>query len=97
MVSDAKPKPSAGSYSARRGLTSYSTRSVPPRWRAARDPESYALLALVPGVTPDQRARVLLRLRLESWANLDDDVRATLARVVRVLIHGLPGTVRGAR
>jgi hypothetical protein len=57
-----------------------------------RDPETYALLSLMPGVTAAQRARVLLRLLLASWADLDDSVRATLARVVRVLIHGLPGT-----
>jgi hypothetical protein len=65
-------------------------------WHAqayALDPESYALVALVPGVHPDQRARVLLRLLLESWSGLDEGVRATLARVVRVLIHGLPATV----
>src|SRR5688500_16455364 len=64
-------------------------------WHAqayALDPESYALCALVPGVVPDQRARVLLRLLLESWSHLDEDARATLARVVRVLIHGLPAT-----
>jgi hypothetical protein len=57
-----------------------------------RDPETYALLSLMPGVTAAQRARVLLRLLLASWADLDDGVRATLARVVRILIHGLPGT-----
>jgi hypothetical protein len=65
-------------------------------WHAqayARDPESYALLALVPGAALDQRARVLLRLLLESWANLDESVRATLARVVGVLVLGLPATV----
>jgi hypothetical protein len=54
------------------------------------DPETYALVALVPGVHPAQRGRVLLRLLLASWAGLDDDLRATLARVVRVLVLGLP-------
>jgi hypothetical protein len=59
----------------------------------AADAESYALLALMPSATPGQRARILLRLLLESWADLDEPTRATLARVVRVLIHGLPATV----
>jgi hypothetical protein len=58
----------------------------------ARDPETYALLALVPGVTSEQRTRVLLRLLLASWADLDAGVRSTVSRVVRVLIRGLPAT-----
>jgi hypothetical protein len=74
--------------------------AAPVRWddedwhaRAyGRDPERYALLALAPGVSTGQRGRVLLRLLLESWAGLDEGVRATLARVVRVLVTALPAT-----
>jgi hypothetical protein len=54
------------------------------------DPEAYALAALTPGVTPGQRARVLLRLLTASWAGVDPRVRDTLTRVVRVLVLGLP-------
>jgi hypothetical protein len=55
-----------------------------------RDPEGYALLALTPGVLPWQRARILLRLLSASWAGIAPDVRATLDRVARVLVLGLP-------
>ncbi|MGP4099580.1 hypothetical protein [Nonomuraea sp. KM90] len=54
------------------------------------DPEGYALLALVPGVLPWQRARVLLRTLAASQAGLDDRTRATLAKVTRALMFGLP-------
>jgi hypothetical protein len=55
------------------------------------DPTGYALLALVPGVLPQQRARVLLRLLEASWTGLPEPTRDTLARVVRVLTLGLEG------
>ena len=58
----------------------------------ARDPKRYALLALMPGVHPRHRSRILLRLLLASWAGLDAEGRATLSRVVRVLVLGLPAT-----
>src|SRR5262245_42147189 len=57
------------------------------------DPVGYALLALVPGVPAQQRARVLLRLLDASWVELPADARATLSRVARVLTLGLPATV----
>jgi len=60
--------------------------------RHQRDPERYALLALLPGIAPRQRGRMLLRLLLASWAGLDDEARTTLNRVVRVLVLGLPAT-----
>src|SRR5690348_13191526 len=53
------------------------------------DPAGYALLALVPGVLAQQRARVLLRLLEASWAGLAEPTRETLARVARVLTLGL--------
>jgi hypothetical protein len=56
------------------------------------DPAGYALLALVPGARREQRARILLRLLGASWAELDPAARALLARVVRVLVLGLPAT-----
>jgi hypothetical protein len=58
----------------------------------AADPVGYALLALLPGVPAQQRARVLLRVLDASWAGLDADARATLRRVARVLTLGLPAT-----
>ncbi|TDC97881.1 VWA domain-containing protein [Nonomuraea deserti] len=60
--------------------------------RAAQvsDPEGYALLALVPGVLPWQRARVLLTTLATSQNGLDDRTRATLAKVTRALMFGLP-------
>src|SRR6185369_16278115 len=58
----------------------------------AADPVGYALLALVPGVPPSQRARVLLRILDASWAELSVETRATLNRVARVLTLGLPAT-----
>ncbi|MEV4110480.1 vWA domain-containing protein [Nonomuraea sp. NPDC049695] len=54
------------------------------------DPEGYALLALVPGALPWQRARVLLRTLAASQDGLDEGVRATLAKVTRALMFGLP-------
>ncbi|SDH06229.1 vWA domain-containing protein [Nonomuraea jiangxiensis] len=58
--------------------------------RSAGDIEGYALLALVPGALPWQRARVLLRTLAESRDGLDDRARATLAKVTRALLFGLP-------
>jgi hypothetical protein len=58
----------------------------------AADPVGYALLALVPGVPPSQRARVLLRILDSSWAEFPVETRATLNRVARVLTLGLPAT-----
>jgi hypothetical protein len=58
----------------------------------AADPVGYALLALVPGVVPQQRARVLLRILDASWAGLSAGDRAMLSRVARVLTLGLPAT-----
>ncbi|WP_395107055.1 hypothetical protein [Actinomadura sp. SCN-SB] len=56
----------------------------------ADDPEGYALLGLAPGVTPWQRARVLLQVLAASQAGLGDHTRATLAKVARVLTLALP-------
>ena len=53
-------------------------------------PEEYALLALVPGVQPWQRARVLLRVLAASWADLGEQTRRVLAKAVRALLFGLP-------
>ncbi|MDX3106779.1 hypothetical protein [Nonomuraea angiospora] len=60
--------------------------------RSARlsDPEGYALLALVPGALPWQRARVLLCTLAASQDGLDERTRATLAKVTRALMFGLP-------
>lgn len=58
----------------------------------AADPVGYSLLALLPGVGPEQRSRVLLRILDASWAGLAADDRATLSRVARVLTLGLPAT-----
>lgn len=55
------------------------------------DPAGYALLALMPGVLPQQRARVLLRLLTASWAGFTEPVRETVGRVARVLTLGLDG------
>lgn len=54
------------------------------------DPEGYALLALVPGVLPWQRARALLRTLAATQDGLDERTRATLAKVTRALMFGLP-------
>ncbi|MFI6734889.1 hypothetical protein ACIBI9_18330 [Nonomuraea sp. NPDC050451] len=60
--------------------------------RSARlsDPEGYALLALVPGVLPWQRARVLLCTLAASQDGLDERTREILAKVTRALMFGLP-------
>jgi hypothetical protein len=87
-------------------LTHFRTHDVPlelsrggePVWddaelhRSARlsDPEGYALLALVPGALPWQRARVLLETLAASQDGLGEATRATLAKVTRVLMFGLP-------
>jgi hypothetical protein len=56
----------------------------------ARDPEGYALLALLPGVRAEQRARMLLELLAPSRVGLDAAARRTVDRVVRALVLGLP-------
>ncbi|MFI7125073.1 hypothetical protein ACIBQ1_05225 [Nonomuraea sp. NPDC050153] len=74
------------------------SRGGDPAWddaelhRSARlsDPEGYALLALVPGVLPWQRARVLLCTLAASQDGLDERTRATLAKVTKALMFGLP-------
>jgi hypothetical protein len=87
-------------------LTHFRTHDVPlelsrggePVWddaelhRSARlsDSEGYALLALVPGALPWQRARVLLETLAASQDGLGEATRATLAKVTRVLMFGLP-------
>ncbi|MEO3868592.1 vWA domain-containing protein [Nonomuraea sp. B12E4] len=58
--------------------------------RSAGDIEGYALLALVPGVLPWQRARVLLRTLADSQDGLDDRTRAILAKTTKALMFGLP-------
>jgi hypothetical protein len=58
----------------------------------AADPAGYALLALLPGLPTDQRARILLRLLESSWRGLDAGTRDTLGRVVAVLVPALPAT-----
>ncbi|MCF6475028.1 VWA domain-containing protein [Nonomuraea sp. MG754425] len=55
-----------------------------------RDPEGYALLALVPGVLAWQRARVLLATLAAAQDGLDEATRATLGKAVRALMFGLP-------
>ena len=54
------------------------------------DPAGYALLALLPGVTGEQRARMLLQLLAPSRTGWDADTRHTVDRVVRLLVLGLP-------
>ncbi|MEV0823063.1 vWA domain-containing protein [Nonomuraea rubra] len=87
-------------------LTHFRTHDVPlelsrggePVWddaelhRNARlsDPEGYALLALVPGALPWQRARVLLETLAASRDGLGEATRATLTKVTRALMFGLP-------
>ncbi|GAA1624857.1 hypothetical protein GCM10009733_021910 [Nonomuraea maheshkhaliensis] len=74
------------------------SRSGEPVWDDAElhrtaqlsDPEGYALLALVPGALPWQRARVLLRTLAATQDGLDERTRATLAKVTRALMFGLP-------
>ena len=56
------------------------------------DPAGYALLALMPRVSAQHRARILLRLLDASWAAFPDPTRDTVGRVVRLLTLGLPGT-----
>jgi hypothetical protein len=57
------------------------------------DPTGYALLALVPGGLPQQRARMLLRLLEASWAGFPEPARETVGRVARVLTLGLDGAL----
>lgn len=56
----------------------------------ADDPEGYVLLALVPGVHTNQRARVLLQALSGSRDGSDANTRAVLDRAVRALLFGLP-------
>ncbi|MFI6869056.1 hypothetical protein [Nocardia sp. NPDC050406] len=56
----------------------------------ADDPEGYVLLALVPGVRTEQRARVLLRALSSSRVGLAEPTRRVLDRAVRALLFGLP-------
>ncbi|MDL4812850.1 hypothetical protein [Actinomadura opuntiae] len=56
----------------------------------AAGPEHYALLALIPGALPWQRARVLLQTLAATQAGLDAPTRDTLARLTRVLTLALP-------
>src|SRR4051812_34940819 len=58
----------------------------------AADPQGYALLALMPGISAAHRSRVLLTLLRASWTGLDAATRATVSRVVRVLGLALPAT-----
>jgi hypothetical protein len=60
-----------------------------------RDPAGYALLALLPGVTEAQRARMLLQLLGPSRIGWPDTTRRTVDRVVRLLVLGLPAPVVG--
>jgi hypothetical protein len=55
-----------------------------------RDPAAYALLAVLPGVTVEQRARMLLQLLAPSRIGWDAATRRTVDRVVRLLVLGLP-------
>lgn len=61
----------------------------------AANPEGYALLALAPGATVEQRAGMLLRLLGASRAGLGAPVRQTFERVTRVLVLGLPAHTVG--
>lgn len=53
------------------------------------DPESYALLALVPGVRETQRARVLLQVLKTSRAGLDEATRKNVDKATRALLFGV--------
>ena len=71
----------------------------------AQDPETFALVALLPGATAARQARVLLALLVGSRAGMSDGVRATLGRVTAFVCAALPADVvltallaaRGAR
>ncbi len=56
----------------------------------ADDPEGYVLLALVPGVNTEQRARILLQALCSSRAGMDTNTRDVLDRAMRALLFGLP-------
>ncbi len=56
----------------------------------AADPEGYALLALVPGVHEQQRARVLLQILAASRAGMGEGSREILEKSTRALLFGLP-------
>ncbi len=51
-----------------------------------RDPEMYALLALVPDIQPWQRARILLQLLYSSRKGMEDELRRSLDQVIVVLL-----------
>jgi hypothetical protein len=61
-----------------------------------RDPAGYALLAVLPGVRVEQRARILLQLLAPSRLGMDAAARGTVDRVVRLLVLGLPAPTVGA-
>ena len=61
----------------------------------ALDPEGYALLALLPGATNEQRAGILLRILGASRTGLSPAARRTVERVTRVLVLGLPAHTVG--
>jgi len=71
----------------------------PPEWSDAkwhqgvyaRNPELYALLALVEKVQPWQQVRILLQLLQASRAGMEGDLRRLHDRVVAVLLAILPG------
>ncbi|MCX4092339.1 hypothetical protein [Nocardia sp. alder85J] len=56
----------------------------------AADPEGYLLLALVPGVLPEQRARVLLQALSASRAGVGEETRRVLDKVTRAVLFDLP-------
>ncbi|GIJ69822.1 hypothetical protein [Virgisporangium ochraceum] len=61
----------------------------------AADAEAYALLALVPGTSVEQRAGILLRLLGASRTGMSAQTRRTVERVTRVLVLGLPAHTVG--
>jgi hypothetical protein len=59
----------------------------------ARDAETYALTALLPGATVARQARALLTLLTSSRHGLTDAARSTLSRVTAFLCAALPADV----
>ncbi|MEV6770005.1 vWA domain-containing protein [Nocardia sp. NPDC051030] len=57
------------------------------------DPEGYVLLALVPGVGEQQRARVLLQVLASSRVGVDVTTRVNLDKGTRALLFGLTPNV----
>ena len=54
-----------------------------------QDPELYALCGVAANTRPAQRSRVLFQLLAQSWADLTDEVRRTLERVIAQLLASL--------